>query len=1083
MVKGNIKAPQEKNIQVVVRCRPINSGERKQGSYSVLDVKPVKKEISVGTEVAEKITSKTYTFDKVFGPKSTQIEVYKSVVVPILDEVLTGYNCTVFAYGQTGTGKTFTMEGERTPDPDLSWEADPLAGIIPRAMHQIFEKLRGSEAEFSVRVSYLELYNEELFDLLSSQEDAMRLRIFEDSARKGSVVIQGLEEVTVHNKDEVYAILGKGAAKRQTAATLMNAHSSRSHSVFSVTIHIKENSIDGEELLKTGKLHLVDLAGSENIGRSGAVDKRAREAGNINQSLLTLGRVITALVEHAPHVPYRESKLTRILQDSLGGRTKTSIIATVSPASINVEETLSTLDYAHRAKHITNRPEVNQKLTKKSLIKEYTEEIERLRRDLFAAREKNGIFLSEENYRSMETSIVSQKALIKDLEEKIEGLTAEMAKINELFEFTRKELEERTEELEVTTKNLEETTDTLHKTEKDLEVTTQDRDEQCHLVSKHVTSEVQLMNQAKELLSTADSSVADVGGLHAKLDRKRSVESHNVSVKDVFRQDFQSHTQGIKKALQQFQGEQQGKCRDMEQQFEFMISQRTKEVSDLRSDLAEMVRSLQGRTGAILSSSEKQQEAWQSWSDKTCAEHSRFKEEEIATIKHFHGDRFLMAMKDLEEKLTAHTEALNECRRDIQSQIQSQSAMVDSYIKSHTQQVSDMAATVEAFANKQLNDNKSLQRQLVELNQNEQRKNQEMQEAVLQCLQTLVTKRNQDIASETDRLSGQVEDASNKTTAMKGDVQREATVLQETSGAFVTTYTESKENLSSSCNNHHEKSVAQVVEIRQRNASLEESVATFTNEQMDRLSSYQQEACEVVRGHMGDIDTHLSQQKEDTEAMIDEKAVASETVCATIDRQLKEFDQTVSEWTIQSKTRAEGVSSWAAEMEGQANTGLQRVEKFLAEDLREDVPTGTTPQRRPFTYPRDLVSTEPHNILLHRFRQDRELNQAADLPLPDDSLCSVNQAEISRSSVKSEAVDQSEGFTSEVDTGAEDTSLSRSQSQLSLTSENDREETKENFVMPKSVTMSRGKKPARDRGKNTSTPKSRLPLRSANAAN
>ncbi|KAK2502202.1 hypothetical protein MC885_008430, partial [Smutsia gigantea] len=124
------------------------------------------------------------------------------------------------------------------------------------------------------------------------------------------VIIKGLEEITVHNKDEVYQILEKGAAKRTTAATLMNAYSSRSHSVFSVTIHMKETTIDGEEL--------VDLAGSENIGRSGAVDKRAREAGNINQSLLTLGRVITALVERTPHVPYRESKLTRILQDSLG---------------------------------------------------------------------------------------------------------------------------------------------------------------------------------------------------------------------------------------------------------------------------------------------------------------------------------------------------------------------------------------------------------------------------------------------------------------------------------------------------------------------------------------------------------------------------------------------------------------------------------------------------------------------------------------------------------------------------------------------------------------------------------------------
>ena len=142
----------------------------------------------------------------------------------------------------------------------------------------------------------------------------------------------------------------------------------------------------------------MDLAGSENVGRSGAVDKRAREAGNINQSLLTLGRVITALVEKTPHVPYRESKLTRILQDSLGGHTRTSIIATVSPASINQEETMSTLDYACRAKNIMNKPEVNQKLTKRALIKEYTEEIKRLKRDLTATRDKHGVYLSSENF-------------------------------------------------------------------------------------------------------------------------------------------------------------------------------------------------------------------------------------------------------------------------------------------------------------------------------------------------------------------------------------------------------------------------------------------------------------------------------------------------------------------------------------------------------------------------------------------------------------------------------------------------------------------------------------------------------------
>lgn len=135
-------------------------------------------------------------------------------------------------------------------------------------------------------------------------------------------------------------------------------------------------------MLKVGKLNLVDLAGSENIGRSGAENKRAKEAGMINQSLLTLGRVINALVERSPHIPYRESKLTRLLQDSLGGRTKTCIIAAVSPAKCNLEETLSTLEYAHRAKNIRNKPEVNQRMTKRALIKEYINEIERLKADL-----------------------------------------------------------------------------------------------------------------------------------------------------------------------------------------------------------------------------------------------------------------------------------------------------------------------------------------------------------------------------------------------------------------------------------------------------------------------------------------------------------------------------------------------------------------------------------------------------------------------------------------------------------------------------------------------------------------------------
>ena len=167
--------------------------------------------------------------------------------------------------------------------------------------------------------------------------------MFGDSNKKGSVIVSPLEEKFVRDKEAVLRILEEGSAKRQTAATKMNATSSRSHTIFTITVTLKEKEVMGQEKYIEGKLNLVDLAGSENIGRSGAVDMRAKEAGRINQSLFYLGRVITALVDKKPHVPYRDSKLTRLLEDSLGGRTKTSIVATISPSSINQEETLSTL--------------------------------------------------------------------------------------------------------------------------------------------------------------------------------------------------------------------------------------------------------------------------------------------------------------------------------------------------------------------------------------------------------------------------------------------------------------------------------------------------------------------------------------------------------------------------------------------------------------------------------------------------------------------------------------------------------------------------------------------------------------------
>ncbi|MBZ3876113.1 Kinesin-like protein KIF11, partial [Sciurus carolinensis] len=442
---------------------PFNLAERKANAHSVVECDHVRKEVSVRTGgLTDKSSRKTYTFDMVFGASTKQIDVYRSVVCPILDEVIMGYNCTIFAYGQTGTGKTFTMEGERSPNEAYTWEEDPLAGIIPRTLHQIFEKLTDNGTEFSVKVSLLEIYNEELFDLLSPSSDVSeRLQMFDDPRNK------------------------------------------------------------------------VDLAGSENIGRSGAVDKRAREAGNINQSLLTLGRVITALVERTPHVPYRESKLTRILQDSLGGRTRTSIIATISPASLNLEETLSTLEYAHRAKNILNKPEVNQKLTKKALIKEYTEEIERLKRDLAAAREKNGVYISEENFRAMNGKLTVQEEQIVELIEKIGAVEEELNRVTELFMDNKNELDQcksdlqnKTQELEATQKHLQETKLQLVKEE--------------YISSVLESTEEKLHDAASKLLNTVKETTTDVSGLHSKLDRKKAIDQHNAEAQDIFGKNLNS---------------------------------------------------------------------------------------------------------------------------------------------------------------------------------------------------------------------------------------------------------------------------------------------------------------------------------------------------------------------------------------------------------------------------------------------------------------------------------------------------------------------------------------------------------------
>ena len=302
-----------------------------------------------------------------------QVDVYNRVARNIVDNVLEGYNGTIFAYGQTGTGKTFTMEGDRS--------VPELKGIIPNSFAHIFGHIAKADdhLKFLVRVSYLEIYNEEVRDLLG-KDQSLRLEVKERP--DVGVYVKDLSVFMVNNADDMDKLMTMGNKNRSIGATQMNAHSSRSHAIFTITVECSEKGPDGQQHFRVGKLHLVDLAGSERQSKTGATGQRLKEATKINLSLSTLGNVISALVDgKSSHVPYRNSKLTRLLQDSLGGNSKTLMFANVGPAEYNYDETLSTLRYANRAKNIKNHAKVNED-PKDTLMKKYQQEIEELRKML-----------------------------------------------------------------------------------------------------------------------------------------------------------------------------------------------------------------------------------------------------------------------------------------------------------------------------------------------------------------------------------------------------------------------------------------------------------------------------------------------------------------------------------------------------------------------------------------------------------------------------------------------------------------------------------------------------------------------------
>ncbi|KAI8477274.1 MAG: P-loop containing nucleoside triphosphate hydrolase protein [Monoraphidium minutum] len=368
---------------VSVRVRPLNKQEQNEGFTWRIENNSMF-QIDAATREPDRARDAKYALDHVFGPGTTTSDIYAATTQHLITKLVSGFNSTVFAYGQTSSGKTYTMRGgAREP------------GIIPLAVREVFALIEHTtDREFLLRVSYMELYNEEVNDLLAPEN--MRLPIHE--SKEAGVYVAGLREDIVTSPEQargVLQLLEDGEANRHVGSTRMNEGSSRSHTVFRMVIESRSRGVgdldalppdDAAGAILVSTLTLVDLAGSERVAKTGAEGIRMKEGTAINKSLLTLGTVINKLSEGAQlsgaHIPYRDSKLTRILQPSLGGNAKTAIICNVTPAGCHTEESHSTLRFACRAKRVVNNAVVNEVVSDAAVLKRQAKEIEELKQRL-----------------------------------------------------------------------------------------------------------------------------------------------------------------------------------------------------------------------------------------------------------------------------------------------------------------------------------------------------------------------------------------------------------------------------------------------------------------------------------------------------------------------------------------------------------------------------------------------------------------------------------------------------------------------------------------------------------------------------
>ena len=651
-----------------------------------------------------------------------------------------------------------------------------------------------------------------------------------------------------------------------------------------------------------------------------------------------------------------------MLQDSLGGRTKTSIIATISPAGINLEETLSTLDYAHRAKNICNKPEVNQKMSKSAKLKEYTEEIEKLRKDLIASREKNGVFLDNARYQDMLNQIEMGNQEMTEKINAIKAMTEEMAKLEELFEEVSSELKEKEADLDTANGQLQETEETLDATKVVLRKTAQEKEEQTHLVEKHVETEFKLKDQAKRLMETADMSSRDLKHVHDKMDRLKKLDAANSQSKESFSENFEVAIKDIVDNLETYGSGHEEECGKIKGKLGRQLDRRIESLNTVGDTLRKLLKDQNSAADEV-----------EVLRNHIISEETKFVEEQIKVSKktveshkenltNFESQKINPLLSQVTSVLDDQVKELEQMKTSLSNEFQKLVVTVNTFSVVVNENVLGLKSAVESYAEK----NKTRMETLNSKNK-EIRESENSFKSLLESLMKNYMQHSSLVSNNSSSMSQVSEEDLMDARALVSKSEEVSNTIDKSQENTVSSFDEKHRDVTEIIKNSSGKCNDLSSRVDTLSRDIGQEAKCHVEGSVKSLEGAAEEVREKFQSHLKLQESKVHQLKETMSENTSNLDIVGQAVIEKLneiqvrDNEAAEvMDDMVGEISNNTKDIIIGLQSKVVEEK-------EAVSSFIRDDLKEDVPSGLTPARVERPYPRYLAATSPHEKIKSRY--------------------------------------------------------------------------------------------------------------------